>query len=164
MISLNNYLQHLKFASALSNCWGFCQGKYIFPWNFSENCLNNTHIEKLCFYSIQCKNDYLAASDFFHIFTQSIKFHTFYYHVWKSKDVWKMCSSNRQQKWMVASFSKFYRKILVGFCLKDTQREKAPSNKTTVVMKSINMDIWVVGTSNQLFLKDPQTETKFSKK
>ena len=65
---------------------------------------------------------------------------------------------------MVASFSKFYRKILVGFCLKDTQREKAPSNKTTVVMKSINMDIWVVGTSNQLFLKDPQTETKFSKK
>ena len=65
---------------------------------------------------------------------------------------------------MVASFSKFYRKNWVGFCLKDTHREKTPSNKTPAVVKSINMDIWVVDTSNQLFLKDPQTETKFSEK
>lgn len=35
--------------------------------------------------------------------------------------------------------------------------EKAPSNKTPTPSTSINMDIWVVGTPNQL------TETKFSK-
>ena len=55
--------------------------------------------------------------------------------------------------------------------LKDTHREKAASNKTLTlsksmnmdiwvlksmnmdiwVLKSMNMDIWVVGTSNQLF-------------
>ena len=32
--------------------------------------------------------------------------------------------------------------------LKDTHREKAPSNKTPPLTKSMNMDIWVVGTSN----------------
>ena len=32
--------------------------------------------------------------------------------------------------------------------LKDTHREKAPSKK------SMNMDIWAVGTLNQLFIKD----------
>ena len=36
--------------------------------------------------------------------------------------------------------------------LKDTFTEKASSNKTPVLAKSINMDIWVVGTSNQLFI------------
>ena len=37
--------------------------------------------------------------------------------------------------------------------LKDTHREKPPSNKIPVLTKSMNMDIWVVGTSNQFFLK-----------
>ena len=32
--------------------------------------------------------------------------------------------------------------------LKDTQREKAPSNKTQALTKSTNMGVWVVGTSN----------------
>ena len=44
-------------------------------------------------YSIQYKNGYLAASDLFrYMFTQSIKFHTFYYHVpvLKSTYVWKL--------------------------------------------------------------------------
>ena len=36
---------------------------------------------------------------------------------------------------------------------KDTHREKAPSNKTLALTKSRNMDIWVVGTSNQLFIR-----------
>ena len=40
--------------------------------------------------------------------------------------------------------------------LNDTEKEKAPSNKIRI--KSSNMDIWVVGTSNQLSC----TETKFS--
>ena len=35
----------------------------------------------------------------------------------------------------------------------DTHREKAPSNKTPALTKSTNMDIWVVGTSNQLFVR-----------
>ena len=35
--------------------------------------------------------------------------------------------------------------------LKDTNREKAPSNKTPALTKSTNMNIWLVGTSNQLF-------------
>ena len=36
---------------------------------------------KTVFYSIQCKNGWLAASDLFDIFLQSIKFYyTFYYH------------------------------------------------------------------------------------
>ena len=47
---------------------------------------------------------------------------------------------------------------------KDTRREKAPTNKTTALLESMIMDIWVVGTSNQLLLTGPYTETKFSKK
>ena len=44
---------------------------------------------KTVFYSIQCKNGCLAASDLFHVVTQSIKFCTFYYHILKSADVRK---------------------------------------------------------------------------
>ena len=32
--------------------------------------------------------------------------------------------------------------------IKDTYREKALSNKTPALTKSMNMDIWVVGISN----------------
>ena len=35
--------------------------------------------------------------------------------------------------------------------IKNTQREKS-SNKTPTLAKSVNMDIWVVGTSIQLFI------------
>ena len=37
--------------------------------------------------------------------------------------------------------------------IKDTYREKAPSNKIPALTKSRNMDIWVIGTLNQLFRK-----------
>ena len=37
--------------------------------------------------------------------------------------------------------------------IKDTQREKSPSSKISAFTKNINMDIWVVGTSKQLFLR-----------
>ena len=47
---------------------------------------------------------------------------------------------------------------------KDTNREKAPSYKTPALLESMNMDIWVVGTSNELFIAGSSTETKFSKK
>ena len=35
----------------------------------------------------------------------------------------------------------------------DTHREKAPSTKTPARTKSINIDIWVVCKSNQLFIR-----------
>ena len=35
--------------------------------------------------------------------------------------------------------------------IKDTHREKGPSNENPVLTKSTIMGIWVVGTSNQLF-------------
>ena len=54
--------------------------------NTFPNGLNDTHREKL-FYSVQDKNGCLAASDLFHMFTQSVKFYTFYYYVLKSSDV-----------------------------------------------------------------------------
>ena len=42
----------------------------------------------------------------------------------------------------------------VTFCiLKDIHREKAPSNKTPALTKSKNMDIWVAGTTNKLFIR-----------
>ena len=37
--------------------------------------------------------------------------------------------------------------------VKDTHREKAPSNKTPALTKSINMGIWVDSTTNELFIK-----------
>ena len=39
------------------------------------------------------------------------------------------------------------------FLLKDTHRDKAPSNKSPVLTKSMNMDGWVVGASDQLFVR-----------
>ena len=40
------------------------------------------------------------------------------------------------------------------FCeiFKDTQREKAPSNRIPALIENTNMGIWVVGTSNQLYV------------
>ena len=37
--------------------------------------------------------------------------------------------------------------------INDTRREKSPSNKTPGLTKSTNIDIWVIGTSNQLFIR-----------
>ena len=39
------------------------------------------------------------------------------------------------------------------FYFKDTHREKARSNKALAFTISRNMNIWVVGTSNQLCIK-----------
>ena len=36
---------------------------------------------------------------------------------------------------------------------KDTYREKAPSYKTAALTESQNKEIWVVGTSNQIFIR-----------
>ena len=37
--------------------------------------------------------------------------------------------------------------------LRDTHKGKPPSNKTPALTKSMNMDIWIAGTLNQLFIK-----------
>ena len=37
---------------------------------------------------------------------------------------------------------------LLYICFKDTHREKEPSNKTPALTINMNMDIWVVGSSN----------------
>ena len=51
-----------------------------------------------------------------------------------------------------------------NICCKDTHMDKASSNKIPVLTKSMDIDIWVVVTSNQLFIRDSCSETKFSKK
>ena len=66
---------------------------------------NDTHRERLVFHSVQYRNGWLAVSDLFEMFTQSIKFYTFHYQ-------YRCDSVNRQQKWMVPPFSKFYGKNL----------------------------------------------------
>ena len=49
--------------------------------------------------------------------------------------------------------TKAYPKILIFSNVDDTHWEKAPWNKPPAIAKSMNMGIWVVGTSNQLFLR-----------
>ena len=53
---------------------------------------------------------------------------------------------------------------MLYYCFKDTHREKAPSNKSPALRKSTNMDVWAVGTLNQLFIRGSYTEIKLSKK
>ena len=48
--------------------------------------------------------------------------------------------------------NKIYYLDKIYLFLKDTHREKAPSNKTPTLSKIMNINIWVVGTSNQLFI------------
>ena len=39
--------------------------------------------------------------------------------------------------------------------------EITPLNKTRALTKSMNMDIWAIGTSNQLFIRGSYTEIRF---
>ena len=50
---------------------------------------------------------------------------------------------NRVREWAI--------QLKISF--KDIHSVKAPSNKTPSLTKSTNMGIWVVGTSNQLFIR-----------
>ena len=43
---------------------------------------------------------------------------------------------------------------MINISLNDTQREKAPSNKTPALTKNTNIDVWVIDTSNQFFIRD----------
>ena len=48
--------------------------------------------------------------------------------------------------------------------LKVTHNKKLTSDKTSALTKSMNIDIWVVCTSNQFFIRGSYTEIGFSKK
>ena len=65
-------------------------------------------------------------------------------------------------QWRCSEYASDYRTKNLCKPFKDTHREKAPSNKTGTLTKSMNMDICVVGTSNQTFIRGSWTETKFS--
>ena len=43
--------------------------------------------------------------------------------------------------------------FLKGHFFKDIHRDKAPSNKNPALTESMSMDIWIVGASNQLFIR-----------
>ena len=47
----------------------------------------------------------------------------------------------------------FHYKIVQLYSFKDTHREKIPSNKFPAPTECTNMGIWVIGTSNHLFIR-----------
>ena len=51
-------------------------------------------------------------------------------------------------------------KIYFQDYLKHSHREKALSNKTPALTKKVNINIWVVETSNQLFKRGSYTVTR----
>ena len=61
-----------------------------------------------------------------------------------------LCMSECAYEWIRMQPPEVFCKKCV---LKDTHRENAPSNKTPALTKSMNMDICVVGISNQLFIR-----------
>ena len=62
-----------------------------------------------------------------------------WYQIWELK----LVSIKSEVGWVFFTFPLY--------AFKDTHREKAPSNKTPTLSKSMSMDIGVVATSNQLF-------------
>ena len=64
-----------------------------------------------------------------------------------------------QTVWGFSRKTKFY----IILRLKNTYREVAPLNKTRTLSKSANMNIWVVGTANQLFYEVLKLRQNFRK-
>ena len=52
----------------------------------------------------------------------------------------------------------------MSFLIKDIHKESALANKTQALTKSMIIDIWVISTLNQIFIRGSYTEIKFSKK
>ena len=67
--------------------------------------LNNTYMERLVFHSIQYRNGWLAVSDLFDIFTQSIKFYIFHYQYRCLKNVIHQIDSKNEWLLLSASFT-----------------------------------------------------------
>ena len=77
---------------------------------------------KTVFYSVQYKNGWLAASDLFDVFTRlHNQLSSIIYCITdiKSTDMFGKCDSSNR---LVATSSKFYGKIWVGFCLNTGKR------------------------------------------
>ena len=81
--------------------------------SFDLNLLNDTHRERLMFHLNQYRNGWLAASVLFDMFTQSIKFYTFYYqyrclknviHQTDSKNGWLLLSASFTAKFGLVFF------------------------------------------------------------
>ena len=114
---------HIKFPLWYSMV--FPSNQYNLKWQ--HQCVQKISIVKIfnatyrrkLFHSIEYKNAWLATSDLFYMFTQSVKF---IYHILKSSDVWKIWFIKLTVKIMVPSFSKFYSKIWVAFCFKTGKR------------------------------------------
>ena len=49
-------------------------------------------------------------------------------------------------------------------CIKDTQRENTFSNKSQALTESTNMDIWVIGILNQLFISLYMSKVAYGEK
>ena len=75
--------------------------------------LNDTHRERLMFYSIQYRNGWLAVSDLFDMFTQSIKFYTFHYQYGCLKNVIHQIDSKNAWLLLSASFAAKFGLIFV---------------------------------------------------
>ena len=76
--------------------WHLCGSAFFtIPLNnvSRESCFNDTHRERLCFTQFSKRNIWLAFSDLFCMFTQSIKFYTYVLRV----QMFKKCDSSNGQ-------------------------------------------------------------------
>ena len=80
--------------------------------------INDTHRERLAFHSIQYRNSWLAAPDFFHMFAQLIKFYTFLHQYRCLKNVIPQTDSKNRFLLLSASL----RQNWVSFCLNTGKR------------------------------------------
>ena len=72
---------------------------------------------KSCVFNhFSAKNGWLIAFNLFHMFTQSIKFYTFHYHVLRVQ-MFEIHQIDSKNECLVASFGRSYGKICVGFCI-----------------------------------------------
>ena len=68
--------------------------------------------------------------------------------------MFKQSNSSNRQKIDDCFFQQILRQHMRWFCLKDTPRENALSNKTELLTKNMIMYIWAIGVLNQLFIRD----------
>ena len=71
----------------------------------TDRSINDTHRERMIFHSIQYRNSWLAASDLFDMFTQSIKFYKFHYQYRCFKNVIHQIDSKNGWLLLSASFT-----------------------------------------------------------
>ena len=79
--------------------------------------INDTLREKLCFTQFSIRNGWLPASDLFPMFTESIKFYTFHYHVLKVRMFKNVINQmDSKSEWLLLS-AKFTAKLGLVFVL-----------------------------------------------